>query len=61
MGNAGRNGGQFYTPRPLIRTMIKVLDPKIGETIYDPALGSAGSFVRLMSISKIEWKKPQTI
>tara|TARA_B100000886_G_scaffold131602_1_gene88745 strand:+ start:391 stop:1845 length:1455 start_codon:yes stop_codon:yes gene_type:complete len=42
MGNAGRNGGQFYTPRPLIRTMIKVLDPKIGETIYDPALGSAG-------------------
>ena len=42
MGNAGRNGGQFYTPRPLIRTMIKVLEPKIGETIYDPALGSAG-------------------
>ena len=42
MGNAGRNGGQFYTPRPLIRTMIKVIDPKIGETIYDPALGSAG-------------------
>jgi type I restriction enzyme M protein len=42
MGNAGRNGGQFYTPRPLIRTMIKVLDPKVGETIYDPALGSAG-------------------
>ena len=42
MGNAGRNGGQYYTPRPLIRTMIKVIDPKIGETIYDPALGSAG-------------------
>lgn len=42
MGNAGRNGGQFYTPRPLIRTMIKILDPEIGETIYDPALGSAG-------------------
>lgn len=42
MGNAGRNGGQFYTPRPLIRTMIKVIDPEIGETIYDPALGSAG-------------------
>ena len=38
MGNAGRNGGQFGTPRPLIRTMIKVIDPKVGETIYDPAL-----------------------
>lgn len=42
MGNAGRNGGQYYTPRPLIRAMIDVVDPKIGEKIYDPACGSAG-------------------
>ena len=42
MGNAGRNGGEYYTPRPLIRAMIKVIDPKIGETIYDGAVGSAG-------------------
>ena len=42
MGNAGRNGGQYYTPRPLIRAIIKVIDPKIGERIYDGACGSAG-------------------
>ncbi len=42
MGNAGRNGGEYYTPRPLIRAMIQVLNPKIGETIYDGAVGSAG-------------------
>jgi len=42
MGNAGRNGGEYYTPRPLIRAMIKVTDPKIGERIYDGAVGSAG-------------------
>lgn len=42
MGNAGRNGGQYYTPRPLIRAMIQVVDPKIGETIYDGAAGSGG-------------------
>ena len=42
MGNAGRNGGEYYTPRPLIRAMIKVVDPKIGQTIYDGAVGSAG-------------------
>src|SRR5690554_1481441 len=42
MGNAGRNGGEYYTPRPLIRAMIDVLQPKIGETIYDGAAGSAG-------------------
>ena len=42
MGNAGRNGGQYYTPRPLIRAMIQVTNPQIGEKIYDGAVGSAG-------------------
>ncbi len=42
MGNAGRNGGEYYTPRPLIRAMVKVTKPKLGETIYDGACGSAG-------------------
>ena len=42
MGNAGRNGGEYYTPRPLIRAMVGVIDPKIGERIYDAAAGSAG-------------------
>lgn len=45
MGNAGRNGGEYYTPRPLIRTIVRVVDPKIGETIYDGACGSAGFLV----------------
>ena len=42
MGNAGRNGGEYYTPRPLIRAMVGIVDPKIGETVYDGAVGSAG-------------------
>lgn len=42
MGNAGRNGGEYYTPRPLIRAMVQVTAPKIGERIYDGAVGSAG-------------------
>lgn len=42
MGNAGRNGGEYYTPRPLIRAIVQVVDPKIGETVYDGACGSAG-------------------
>lgn len=45
MGNAGRNGGEYYTPRPLIKTIIKVVNPKIGETVYDGAVGSAGFLV----------------
>jgi hypothetical protein len=42
MGNAGRNGGEYYTPRPLIRAIVQVVKPKIGERIYDGAVGSAG-------------------
>lgn len=42
MGNAGRNGGEYYTPRPLIKTIVKVVDPSLGDTIYDGAVGSAG-------------------
>ena len=42
MGNAGRNGGEYYTPRPLIRAIVRVVKPKIGDKIYDGAVGSAG-------------------
>jgi len=45
MGNAGRNGGEYYTPRALIKTIVKVVSPKIGETVYDGAVGSAGFLV----------------
>lgn len=42
MGNAGRNGGEYYTPRPLIKAIVQVVAPKIGDRIYDGAVGSAG-------------------
>jgi type I restriction enzyme M protein len=45
MGNSGRNGGEYYTPRALIKSIIKVINPKIGETIYDGAVGSAGFLI----------------
>jgi type I restriction enzyme M protein len=52
MGNAGRNGGEYYTPRPLIKTIIKVVNPKIGNTIYDGAVGSAGFLVEAFQYLK---------
>lgn len=42
MGEGGGNAGEYYTPRPLIKAMIKIVDPKVGETIYDPACGTGG-------------------
>jgi type I restriction enzyme M protein len=52
MGNAGRNGGEYYTPRPLITTIVKVVNPKIGEKIYDGACGSAGFLCEAFSYLK---------
>jgi type I restriction enzyme M protein len=42
MGEKGNDGGQFFTPRQVIKTMVRVIDPKIGETIYDPGCGTGG-------------------
>src|SRR5258706_2659257 len=41
MGNAGRNGGEYYTPRPLIRALVRVIQPKLDQRIYDGTCGSA--------------------
>ena len=65
MGNAGRNGGEYYTPRPLIRAMIQVIKPKIGERIYDGAVGSAGflceahDYLRESNLTTSQLKKLQ--
>jgi len=57
MGSAGRQaGGEFYTPRPLIRLILKIIDPKIGETILDPFMGSAGFLIEAFQYLKD--KKP---
>lgn len=65
MGNAGRNGGEYYTPRPLIRAMVQVVKPRIGETIYDGACGSAGflceSFDFLKAPGKLTTKEAETL
>jgi type I restriction enzyme M protein len=42
MGNAGRNGGEYYTPRPLVKTIVEVVQPQLGNKVYDGAAGSAG-------------------
>jgi type I restriction enzyme M protein len=66
MGNAGRNGGEYYTPRPLIRAMVKVTAPNIGETVYDGACGSAGflceahDFMRSGELTTEQLEKLQT-
>jgi type I restriction enzyme M protein len=61
MGNAGRNGGEYYTPRPLIRAIVRAVKPQLGERIYDGACGSAGflceSFVYLKDKKNLTTKE----
>lgn len=45
MGREGGAAGEYYTPRPIVRFMVKVVDPKIGEKIFDPFCGSGGFLV----------------
>lgn len=65
MGNAGRNGGEYYTPRPLIRAIVRVVQPRIGERIYDGAVGSAGflceSFEYMKATRKLTTKDLTTL
>ncbi|RKY60072.1 MAG: SAM-dependent DNA methyltransferase, partial [Candidatus Latescibacterota bacterium] len=42
LGSENRLAGEFYTPRPVVRFMVELVDPKIGETVYDPACGTCG-------------------
>jgi type I restriction enzyme M protein len=46
MGEKGNDGGQFFTPREIIRAMVRVVDPKLGETVYDPGCGTGGFLVQ---------------
>lgn len=65
MGNAGRNGGEYYTPRPLIKAIVKVVAPELGKTVYDGAVGSAGflveAFEYLRASKSLSTKEMETL
>jgi len=60
MGNAGRNGGEYYTPRPLIRAIVNVVKPRLGERIYDGAVGSAGFLCEAFDYLQASYPKRTT-
>ena len=42
MGEKNNDGGQYFTPREVIRAIVRVVEPKFGETVFDPACGTGG-------------------
>lgn len=53
--------GQFRTPRHVIRTIVEIIDPKVGETIYDPAAGTAGFLVAAYNHIRLANSSPSAI
>ena len=43
--SAGKKGGEFYTPRPVVQLMVRLVDPQEGMAIYDPCSGSGGMLI----------------
>ncbi len=61
MGEKGNDGGQFFTPREIIRLMVQVIDPRIGETVYDPGCGTGGFLAEAYGWLKAQVKRPQDL
>lgn len=59
LGKEGGVAGEFYTPRPIVRLMVKMVDPKIGEKVFDPFCGSCGFLVE--SFKHMKQSKELTI
>lgn len=58
---SGKKAGEFFTPRPVVRLLISILDPQAGETIYDPANGSGGMLVEAIATVKANGGDTRTL
>jgi type I restriction enzyme M protein len=58
MGEKGSDAGQFFTPREVIRAMVRTIDPKLGETVYDPCCGTGGFLAQAAEYMKGQMNKP---
>jgi len=61
MGEKGNDGGQFFTPRDTIRIMIRVVNPEIGKTVYDPGCGTGGFLAQAFEHMRDEAEKAGTL
>jgi type I restriction enzyme M protein len=59
MRDTAGDSGEFYTPRPVIRFMVQVIDPQIGETVLDPAAGTGGFLVETFKHLSVKCKKAE--
>jgi type I restriction enzyme M protein len=61
MGEKGNDGGQFFTPREVIRVMVRTVGPRIGQTVYDPGCGTGGFLAQAYEHMRAQAEKPQDL
>ena len=61
MRDAAGDAGEFYTPRAVVKLMVRMLNPQMGETVYDPACGTGGFLVEAFEHLKTQAKTTQDI
>ena len=58
---SGKKAGEFFTPRAVVRLLVKLLNPQLGETVYDPACGSGGMLVETIGQIREEGGDPRQL
>ena len=58
---SNKKAGEYYTPRPVVRLLVDILDPQEGETVYDPACGTGGMLVEVVEHVKRAGGRPQML
>ena len=58
MGEKNNDGGQFYTPREVVRAMVRVVEPKVGDKVYDPCCGTGGFLAQACEYMRKRPKRP---
>lgn len=59
--DAGKKGGEFYTPKQVVRLMVEILQPSDGMTVYDPACGAAGMLLEAVHFMERSGKNPKAL
>ena len=61
MGEKNNDGGQFFTPRQIIKFMVQVINPEVGQTVYDPYCGAGGFLAQTYSYMSTQAEKAEDI
>lgn len=58
---SNKKAGEYYTPRAVVRLLVNILNPREGETVYDPACGTGGMLIEVIQHVKADGGRPQLL